>query len=209
VRAEREQLCKLDAACGDGDHGESLARVFEEVEKRIAGCENCLPGDLLITAGRALIAGCGGATGPIMGTFFMEAGCAAGQAAELDLPEFTRMFRAGYEGVRRRGGAEPGQKTVLDALMPATAALEAALEGKVSLVEALLRAADAAEEGARQTAGMIARQGKARYLGERSLGHPDAGACSVELIIRTMEEALQQKRWATAGVSRGDEEVPQ
>ena len=209
VKAAREQLCRLDAACGDGDHGESLARGFEEVEKRIAGCENHLPGPLLTIAGRALIAGCGGATGPIMGTFFTEAGRAAGQAPEVDLPELARMFRAGYEGVRRRGGAEPGQKTVLDALLPATAALETAVEEKACLAEALRRAAEAAEQGARQTAGMIARQGKARYLGERSLGHPDAGASSMALIIRTISETLEQQPFAGAGGSRGNEEVPQ
>jgi len=207
VRAARERLCRLDAACGDGDHGESLARGFEEAEKRLAACESRIPGVLFAVAGRALIAGCGGAAGPIVGTFFSEAGRAAGQAPEVGLPELARMFRAGYGGVRRRGGAEPGQKTVLDALLPATAALEAAAEEGVPLAEAFGRAAEAAEKGAEQTAGMIARQGKARYLGERSVGHPDAGACSMALIVRAIHEAAQQQQRAAAGGGRDDEKI--
>jgi dihydroxyacetone kinase-like protein len=191
VRENRQHLSRLDAACGDGDHGESMARGFQVVEQQLEEVREETPGGMLVRAGGALVSHCGGATGPLMGTFFIEAGKAAGSSPDVDVAALAAMFRAGYDGLRRRGRANPGEKTILDALLPAVVALEKAASERSPVAEALKRAAKAADEGAQETAAMIARQGKARYLGERSLGHPDPGACSMALIVQALAEATQ------------------
>ncbi len=172
----RQMLTDLDAAIGDGDHGINMERGFSAVEMQAAGDV----GALLQAVARTLISKVGGASGPLYGTFFLRAATACAGRAELEPPDVLAAFRAGVEGVQQRGKAAPGDKTMLDALVPAVAAMESGL--------GLRAAADAAEAGARATIPMQARKGRASYLGPRSVGHQDPGATSAAMLVRAAAE---------------------
>ena len=193
ILANEERLSSLDAACGDGDHGVSMARGFRAVAAKLESEVYESPAALLRAVGMTLVSSIGGATGPLMGTLFLEAGKVLEGAevpahAGIDTRSLAAAFRAGLEGVRRRGGAKPGEKTMVDALLPAVEALEAAAKVGESPAAALARAAQAARAGAEATAGMVAGQGKARYLGQRAVGHEDAGANSIAFIFEAFAE---------------------
>jgi dihydroxyacetone kinase-like protein len=204
VHEKRDWLSRLDAACGDGDHGVSMDRGFEAVRGQLGAAAGLTPGALLEQAGRAWMATSGGAIGPLLGTLFREAGKAAGTSAAVDASLLAGMLRAGLEGVKRRGGAKPGDKTLLDALEPAADELERAAAEGAPIEEALQRAAAAARAGAEATAGMVARQGKSRSLGERSLGHPDAGAHSIALLFEVLAETV----WSAAHENEETDQRP-
>ncbi|ROR35384.1 dihydroxyacetone kinase subunit DhaL [Kitasatospora cineracea] len=191
-RAE-EQLTALDAAIGDGDHGSNLRRGFTAV---LAALDDAGPdgsagfdsaGALLRTVGSTLLAKVGGASGPLYGQAFRVAGAElppdAGPAACAD------ALAAGLAAVRALGGAEPGDKTMVDALTPAVDALRTAAAAGAALAGATAAAADAAEQGARATTPLQARRGRASYLGSRSVGHQDPGATSAALIVRALADA--------------------
>ena len=148
------------------------------------------PAEVLRTAGAALVSSVGGATGPLLGTFFMEAGKAAPATGEIDTTALAAAVRAGAEGLCRRGGAKVGDKTMVDALMPAVEALEASAAAGASPRAALAAASRAARRGAEATAAMVSRQGKSRYLGERAVGCQDPGANSIAIIFEAFAEAL-------------------
>jgi len=192
VIERKDALSALDAACGDGDHGVSMARGFAAVAEKLRAAPFVDPSDVFRAAGSALLLSVGGATGPLLGTFFMEAGKAAraAGAAGIDTGTLAAMFRAGAEALCRRGGAKVGEKTLVDALMPAVEAIEASAAAGESPATALDKAAKAARSGATGTASMIARQGKARYLGQRAVGSQDPGANSVAIILEAFAEAL-------------------
>ncbi|MEU5384114.1 dihydroxyacetone kinase subunit DhaL [Kitasatospora cineracea] len=191
-RAE-EQLTALDAAIGDGDHGSNLRRGFTAVLAALddAGSDGSAgfdsAGALLRTVGSTLLAKVGGASGPLYGQAFRVAGAElppdAGPAACAD------ALAAGLAAVRALGGAEPGDKTMVDALAPAVDALRAAAAAGATLAGATAAAADAAEQGARATTPLQARRGRASYLGPRSVGHQDPGATSAALIVRALADA--------------------
>ncbi len=190
VAAERDRLTELDSAIGDADHGANMHRGFRAVTERLALEEAGDVGAVLKAVGTTLLSKVGGASGPLYGTFFMRmAGPLAGQV-EVEPAQWAQALRAGVEGVAARGRAQPGDKTMLDALVPAVDALDAALADGVRFEEALARAASAAEEGALATVPLVARKGRASYLGERSAGHQDPGATSSGLIMRAAAEAL-------------------
>jgi phosphoenolpyruvate---glycerone phosphotransferase subunit DhaL len=190
VSAGADYLTQLDAAIGDGDHGINMDRGFQAVGQALAGQDASLPpGRLLVLTGKTLVSTVGGASGPLWGTFFRGAGRALGDAERLDGRELAAALDAGVRGVQELGAAEPGDKTMVDALLPAVDAMRAALDAGASLPDALEAAAAAAEEGARATVPLQARKGRASYLGERSIGHQDPGATSAGLVLRALQRA--------------------
>jgi dihydroxyacetone kinase-like protein len=183
IREAREELTALDSAIGDADHGINMDRGMKAVVQKLDADQ---PGDvpaLMKAVGMTLISKVGGAGGPLYGTLFLQ----FGQAAPPDgmtPDDFAACLDAAVAGVQSRGKAEPGDKTMIDALLPAGDALRAALADGAGFGAALDRAADAAEEGARATIPLVARKGRASYLGERSAGHQDPGATSSALLVR-------------------------
>jgi dihydroxyacetone kinase-like protein len=187
VVAERKgELTRLDQAIGDGDHGTNMDRGLRKAVEKLDAVEGNDIGAALKAVGMALVSSVGGAGGPLYGTFFLQAGQAAAGRSELDTEGFAAMVRAGVDGVQARGKAEPEDKTMIDALLPAAAALEQGGD----LAEAATRAADAAEDGMRATTDLVARKGRASYLGERSRGHQDPGATSSALMMRAAAQAF-------------------
>jgi dihydroxyacetone kinase-like protein len=193
VRAERDHLTQLDAAIGDGDHGINMNRGFEAVTKALAVQDGGLaPGTLLIIVGKTLVSSVGGASGPLWGTAFKRAGRALGDSPTVEADDLVAALDAAIAGVVELGAAAVEDKTMIDALVPAVAALRDGLAAGQALEPALGAAAVAAEEGARATIPLQARKGRASYLGERSIGHQDPGATSAALVIRALERAVLQ-----------------
>ncbi|MGA5207688.1 dihydroxyacetone kinase subunit DhaL [Streptomyces variegatus] len=179
VDREAERLTALDSPIGDADHGSNLQRGFTAVvavlEKEAPGT----PGGVLTLAGRQLISTVGGASGPLYGTLLRRTGKALGDAVEVGAEQLAEALRAGVDAVMTLGGAAPGDKTMIDALVPAVDALG----------DSFAAARTAAEEGAVATTPLQARKGRASYLGERSIGHQDPGATSAALLIAGLAEA--------------------
>ena len=188
VAENRAYLTKLDGAIGDGDHGTNMDRGMKKVLERLDATDGDDIGASLKAVGMALVSSVGGAAGPLYGTLFLQMGQATAGRSELDVAGFTEALDAGVQGVIKRGKAEPGDKTMLDALGPALEALRGA--GDEDVAGALQRAAEAAREGMEATVPMVARKGRASYLGERSAGHQDPGATSSHLLLRTAAEAV-------------------
>jgi dihydroxyacetone kinase-like protein len=184
-------LTQLDAAIGDGDHGINMTRGFEAVAKAIAAQgSDTPPGHLLVLAGNTLVATVGGASGPLWGSLFRAAGGSLGDAEGFDGEALAGALDAGLAAVVDLGAAAPGDKTMVDALDPATATLRARIADGAPVDEAASAAAEAAEAGAAATVPMQARKGRASYLGERSIGHQDPGATSAALIVRALHAAV-------------------
>ena len=189
IEAEADHLTQLDSAIGDGDHGINMTRGMRAVLAALADADEPAAGKRLILAGKTLVSTVGGASGPLWGSALRRAGRAVGDG-ELDGPALVGALEAALGAVQELGAAEPGDKTMVDALGPAVAALRERLDAGDALPDALAAAADAADEGARATTPMQARKGRASYLGERSVGHQDPGATSTALIIRALGGAL-------------------
>jgi dihydroxyacetone kinase-like protein len=195
VEAEAAHLTQLDSAIGDGDHGVNMTRGFRAVNEALGAQDGAQPpGKLLITAGKTLISTVGGASGPLWGTALRRAGRALGDAPELDAPALVTALDAALAAVVELGAAEPGDKTMVDALGPAARTLREQVEAGSGLATALDAAVAAAEEGARATVPMQARKGRASYLGERSVGHQDPGAASTTLILAALRRTLDPAR---------------
>jgi dihydroxyacetone kinase-like protein len=186
VAEHRVELIQLDRAIGDGDHGENLDRGFRAVVSKLDESTPDTPGAVLKLVATTLISKVGGAAGPLYGTAFLRAATALGDAAELGVAEVTEALRAALGGVVARGKAEVGDKTMVDALDPAVRAAEQA-SGSVAAV--LSAAADAADAGAESTVPLVARKGRASYLGERSADHLDPGARSTTLLLRSFADS--------------------
>jgi dihydroxyacetone kinase-like protein len=194
IKANSDYLTQLDAAIGDGDHGTNMRRGFDAVGKALAGQGDATaPGQLLILAGKTLIATVGGASGPLWGSAFRRAGRALHDAEEFDGHELAAALDAAVDGVVELGAAGPGDKTMVDALQPAAAALRDALNSGQPLADAARAAAEAAQRGAEATVPMQARKGRASYLGERSIGHQDPGATSAAIILAALSQAIGQE----------------
>ncbi len=189
VKENREALTELDSAIGDADHGSNLDRGMTAVVAGLAEQPPADVGALLKQVGMKLVSTVGGASGPLYGTLFLRMATAAGPVEQLDGPALAKALRAGLEGVTARGKAAVGDKTMLDALTPAVDSLEAALAGSRPLAEALSAAVSAAEAGRDATVPLVARKGRASYLGERSAGHQDPGATSMTLLLAALPEA--------------------
>jgi dihydroxyacetone kinase-like protein len=188
IAAHREELVALDRAIGDADHGTNMDRGMRKAVEKLDATEGDDIGALLKAVAMALISSVGGAAGPLYGTLFLQMGTATAGQEELDLEGWRAALEAGVKGVQARGKAEPGDKTMLDALLPAVAALGSGGD----LGEALRRSAEAAAEGMRQTIPLEARKGRASYLGPRSVGHQDPGATSSHLLIESAASAFTQ-----------------
>jgi phosphoenolpyruvate---glycerone phosphotransferase subunit DhaL len=183
VAEHRAELVALDTAIGDGDHGTNMDRGMRKAVEKLDGVEDEDIGALLKAVGMALVSSVGGAAGPLYGTLFLQMGTASAGKDALDLAGWTAALEAGVKGVQARGKAEPGDKTMVDALLPALDALRSAAEEEAPLGDALRRSADAAAEGMRATVPLEARKGRASYLGPRSVGHQDPGATSSEMLL--------------------------
>jgi phosphoenolpyruvate---glycerone phosphotransferase subunit DhaL len=193
IKSQSDFLTQLDAAIGDGDHGTNMRRGFDAVGKALAAQGDATaPGRLLILAGKTLVATVGGASGPLWGSAFRHAGRALGDGDTFAGHELAAALDAALDGVVALGAASPGDKTMVDALTPATRALREALDNERTLPDAVRAAADAAWSGAEATVPMQARKGRASYLGERSIGHQDPGATSVAIILTALEPAVAQ-----------------
>lgn len=183
-------LTDLDRACGDGDFGVGMLRGFTNVKQQIESYEGCDVGEMLMKAGFAITATVGGASGPVFGALFSSAGMKLKGKKEVDLTELAEAFRAALNMIMKLGGAKTGDKTMVDALAPAVEALEEASRAGSSLKEAFEKAAEAARRGAEATKEMVAKKGKASYLGEKTLGYPDPGAVAVALIFKAFSEKI-------------------
>ena len=183
VAEHRVELVQLDTAIGDGDHGTNMDRGMRKAVEKLDGVEGEDIGALLKAVGMALVSSVGGAAGPLYGTLFLQMGTASAGRDALDLAGWTDALEAGVKGVQARGKAEPGDKTMVDALLPGLDALRAAEDEGAGLGDALRRSADAAEEGMRATVPLEARKGRASYLGPRSVGHQDPGATSSQILL--------------------------
>jgi len=185
IAENKEYLTALDAAIGDADHGINMNRGMQSVMAKLQAGNPEDIGALLKTVGMALVSSVGGAGGPLYGTFFLQLGSKAIGKDELTDDDWVAMLAAAVEGVQGRGKAEPNDKTMVDALMPARDALAAAVAAGEPFANALHASAAAAEEGMKATIPLVARKGRASYLGERSAGHQDPGATSSWILLKT------------------------
>jgi len=190
VRANQMLLSKLDSHGGDGDHGTTMARAMNCMEKVVEDDQSSSLQELLRSIGWAVMGVDGGATGPLFGTFFMSMADAAAGKDALDARGLAAAFAAGLAGVQKRTRAQVGDKTMLDALVPAVDAAQAAADAGGSVKDMLRSASEAARDGAERTKSLQARFGRAKNIGEKSIGQPDAGASSVSLIFQGFLEGV-------------------
>ena len=183
-----QRLTDLDSAVGDGDFGFSLDRGFTAVQAELTANPPADIRSAFQNVAATLIKTMGGSSGPLLGTFFLRAGAASAGKSGLEPADVVAAFQAGVDGLQQRGKAAPGDKTMLDALLPAMDAMRGALQGGGGLTEILERGAAAAEAGMRATISMQARKGRASYLGERSVGHQDPGATAAHLLLKAAAE---------------------
>ena len=193
ISEHRVELITLDREIGDGDHGENLDRGFTAVMAKLGDLPaDATPGDALKLVATTLISTVGGASGPLLGTAYLKAAGAVAKEPELDGAALVALLTAARDGVVLRGKAEPGDKTMIDAWTPAVDAAAAAQAAGKSETEILEAAATAAEKGAKATEPLVARKGRASYLGERAIGHRDPGAQSSSLILRAAADAAAE-----------------
>jgi phosphoenolpyruvate---glycerone phosphotransferase subunit DhaL len=183
VATRKDELTELDSAIGDADHGTNLDRGMQAVLGKLDGTPTGDISALLKNVGMTLVSTVGGAAGPLYGTLFLQLGAATAGRQELTLEDWNSALGAAVRGVQSRGKAEPGDKTMVDALMPATEALAASVRNGASLEDSLRGSSLAAEEGMRATIPLVARKGRASYLGDRSAGHQDPGATSTHMLL--------------------------
>ncbi|CAN5912413.1 dihydroxyacetone kinase subunit DhaL [soil metagenome] len=189
ITENKQHLTKLDSEIGDGDHGNNMHRGFQAALERLEGNEAGNPGAVLKGVSSALISKVGGAAGPLYGTAFLRASTALGDKEEVSAEDAAAALEAALGGIKQRGKAELEDKTIVDALEPAVEAAKEATSGSVS--EVLRSAADAARQGAEATIPLVARKGRASYLGERSAGHQDPGSTSTYLLLEAAARTLE------------------
>lgn len=185
---EKDYLTELDRPIGDNDHGINMAKGFTEVKKKLPSLKGQDLGSIFKAVGMTLVSTVGGSSGPLYGTAFMKMGMSLTAKKEMSFPEFLTAFKAGVEGVGQRGRSTTEEKTMLDAMVPALKAMEAASERGQDAREALKEGAAAALAGAEHTKELIATKGRASYLGERGIGHQDPGATSFTYMLQTAAE---------------------
>jgi dihydroxyacetone kinase-like protein len=190
IAEQKDYLTQLDAAIGDADHGANMHRGLKAVLAKKAELQNADIGVLLKGVAMTLISTVGGASGALYGTFFLQASVMAGSKTELTPSEFGSVLEKGLAGIVLRGKAAVGDKTMIDALQPGIKAYKRSIDSGETLEQALSKAVSAAEEGLQSTVPLVARKGRASYLGERSAGHPDPGATSTVLLFRSAAETF-------------------
>jgi phosphoenolpyruvate---glycerone phosphotransferase subunit DhaL len=193
IGSNKEYLTQLDSAIGDADHGINMDRGYQAVIQKLPGVAQQDIGAIFKAVGMTLISTVGGASGPLYGTFFIQLGTATAGKKELSLADWTTALEAALNGILSRGKASLGDKTMVDALTPAVAALKSAQANQTELALALRQCAEAAEKGMQGTVPLLAKKGRASYLGERSIGHQDPGATSVHLLLKAAADT-----WAPA-----------
>ncbi|MFQ3647728.1 MAG: dihydroxyacetone kinase subunit DhaL [Anaerolinea sp.] len=191
VEANKDYLTELDSAIGDADHGANMHRGMQAVLGKLPSVAESDIGSILKTVGMTLVSTVGGASGPLYGTFFIQMASGASNKMELTLEDYTNALQSGINGIVMRGKAQLKDKTMLDALQPALDALKHAAESGASLEEALQQSAEAAAAGRDSTTPLIARKGRASYLGDRSIGHQDPGATSSHLLLQSLVDAVK------------------
>lgn len=187
---EKGYLSELDGAIGDGDHGVNMAKCFREVKRKLPESVGKDTGIILKNLGMVVMNSVGGAMGALYGTLFLKMAREASGKSEIDLETLVRMFAAGEAGIQEMGKAKLGDKTLIDTLHPAVEALKEAQEKGKTLAQALTEFSEAAKRGAESTKEMISRMGRSSRLGERTLGHQDAGATSCYLILNAFQRAI-------------------
>lgn len=185
----RQRLTEMDQSVGDGDFGISMDRGFTAVQAELSAKPPADIKAVFSSVATVLIKTMGGSSGPLLGTFFLRAGGTCAGKSELAAADVVALFQAGVEGLQQRGKAERGDKTMMDAWLPAVDAMRAASDAGSDLTEILQRGVAAAEAGAQATIAMQARKGRGSYLGERSIGHPDPGAVAVHLLLKAAADA--------------------
>lgn len=188
IAENKDLLTDLDSAIGDGDHGANMDRGMRAVVAALDDTSPPTASALFKKVGMTLVSTVGGASGPLFGTLFLKAGASFGDTSEVSLTQLAAGLRAGLEGIVLRGKAEAGDKTIYDALAPAVSALDTAVSDGVEKTEALKRALAAAESGRDATTPMLARKGRASYLGARSIGHIDPGAQSTAYLLQALAD---------------------
>jgi dihydroxyacetone kinase-like protein len=192
VEREADHLSDLDSPIGDADHGGNMRRGFRAARTAVEQEPPDTPGGVLVAVGRQLISTVGGASGPLYGTLLRRAGKTLGEQPSVGAAGLRDALRAGVDAVAQLGGGSAGDKTMLDALLPALDAFTAALDAGGALADGLAAAAQAADEGAKATIPLRARKGRASYLGERSIGHQDPGATSSALLINALADTARE-----------------
>ncbi len=190
VDEHKQELVKLDTAIGDSDHGTNMDRGMKKAVEQLSATPPSDASAALKTVAMSLISTVGGAAGPLYGTLFLQMSTSLNGVQDVSLADFAAALQKGVEGVQARGKAEPGDKTMIDALLPAVTSLQQAVGQGTTLDNALHDAAEAAREGMRATTPLVARKGRASYLGERSAGHQDPGATSSYYLIKSAADTL-------------------
>lgn len=184
-------LSELDATIGDGDHGINMSKGFKAVTEKLKEDDGVDIAGILKKTGMALVSTVGGASGPLYGTAFMKSSMSINGKTEIDIKDFSNMLKDALDGIKMRGKAKAGEKTMIDALEPALEAINKGIEQGLDDKEILKLAKEAAYNGVEYTKTIIATKGRASYLGERSIGHQDAGATSSAIILETIYEAIE------------------
>ena len=190
IENEKEYLSELDGAIGDGDHGVNMAKCFREVKKKLAESSAADVGTLFRDVGMVVMNSVGGAMGALYGTFFLKLSQSSAGKIEVSLNDLVAMYQTGEQGILDIGKANPGDKTLIDTLSPAVRAIEAAAKEGKPLAGALADFEQAAQQGMESTTDMLAKMGRASRLGERTIGHQDAGATSCYFILRSLASAV-------------------
>ncbi len=193
IEQNKEYLTELDAAIGDADHGINMDRGFKRVSNQLPNVTDQDIGSILKTVSMTLISSIGGASGPLYGTFFLRASTVVAGKHELTAQDLLEMLQAGLDGVLQRGKAQLGDKTMVDVLSPAVVAFGQAVRTNKVMLAAMQQALAAGQEGLQNTIPMLAKKGRASYLGERSMGHQDPGATSSYLMLKSLLETLENK----------------
>ncbi|MGD1806845.1 dihydroxyacetone kinase subunit DhaL [Dapis sp. BLCC M126] len=191
LEENKDYLTELDAAIGDADHGINMNRGFQKVLTQLPTLTNKDIGSIFKAVSMTLISTIGGASGPLYGTLFLRVSAVVTGKSELTTEDMTKVFAAAVEGVVQRGKANLGDKTMLDALSPAANTFTEAVANDSSFLESLKQAVDAAESGMKNTIPMLAKKGRASYLGDRSIGHQDPGATSIYLIFKALLDTVE------------------
>ncbi len=192
IEDNKTLLTELDGAIGDGDHGINMNKGFAAVVKKIDDMQTEDIGNILKTVGMTLVANVGGASGPLYGTAFIKAAVIVAGKKEINLDDFVKMMEEAIEGIKMRGKAALGDKTMLDALEPAYNSLNEAVKENLPAVDAFKKMTEAAFQGVKYTEEIAAKKGRASYLGDRSIGHQDPGAVSSYLILDTVYKTIKK-----------------
>jgi len=192
IKENKEFLTDLDTAIGDSDHGINMSKGFNTVLEKLDSLADKDCGTILKTTAMTLISTVGGASGPLYGTAFLKAALVVNGKVYIDRKDTVQMFYEAIEGIKTRGKSDKGDKTMLDALIPAYEALKESIENGEEITTAFEKAEIAAKNGVEYTKTIIAKKGRASYLGERSIGHQDPGATSSYIIIRAIKDTLKE-----------------